>query len=190
MQLSEQWTNELAQRYSEPHRHYHTLEHVHELLALLGEFELDDRDSVEAAVWFHDAIYDTWAGDNEARSAELAATALRDMRFPRIEAVRAMINATATHDARELTRDGRLFLDADLSILGAPPERYRAYADAIRAEYSWVPDAKFAAGRAAILRRLLERPSIYQTEAMRARFEEQARANVARELAELEWRSR
>jgi predicted metal-dependent HD superfamily phosphohydrolase len=186
MQLTQEWTNELARRYSEPHRRYHTLAHVEELLTLLREFTLDDRDSVEAAVWFHDAIYDTRASDNEARSAELAASALREMHQPNIETVQAMINATATHDPSRLTRDGLLFLDADLSILGAPPERYRAYADAIRAEYAWVPDAMFAAGRAAILRRLLERPSIYQTGEMRARFETQARENVSRELATLE----
>ena len=176
MQLTEEWTNELTRRYSESHRRYHTLAHVNELLTLLRDFELADRDSVEAAVWFHDAIYDTHANDNEARSAELAGTALREMNFGNIDVVQAMINATATHDSRGLTRDGLLFLDADLSILGAPPERYRAYAGAIRAEYSWVPDAMFA----------LERPSIYQTGEMRARFEVQARENVARELAELQ----
>ena len=185
MQLPETWMNELARRYSEPHRRYHTLTHITELLSLLDEFELDDRDSVEAAVWFHDAIYDTHASDNEARSADLAETALRELRFPNIEAVRAMIVATASHDAAALTRDGRLFLDADLSILGSPPERYREYAEAIRGEYEWVPRPQFAAGRSAILRRLLERPALYLTAEMQARFEAQARENVARELTAL-----
>ena len=192
MQLTAKWRDELVKRYSEPHRRYHTLTHVEELLALLREFDLDDRDSVEAAVWFHDVIYDTRATDNEARSAELAATALREMNFRNTDAVRAMILATATHDAgsheagsedpASITRDGLLFLDADLSILGAPPQRYRAYADAIRSEYGWVPPAQFAAGRSAILRRLLDRPSIFQTDEMRARFETQARANVSDEM--------
>src|SRR5690242_14027091 len=91
MQLSSKWLDDLARRYSEPHRRYHTLAHVEELLALLRDFELQDRDSVEAAVWFHDAIYDTRATDNEARSAELAATALREMNHQNIDAVRAMI---------------------------------------------------------------------------------------------------
>lgn len=185
MQLPEKWTNELARRYSEPHRRYHTLAHITELLSLLDEFELDDRDSVEAAIWFHDAIYDTHASDNEARSADLAETALRELQFPNIEAVRAMIVATASHGATGLTRDGRLFLDADLSILGSPPERYREYAEAIRGEYAWVPRPQFAAGRSAILRRLLERPALYLTGEMQARFEAQARENVARELTAL-----
>lgn len=185
MQLPAKWMNELARRYSEPHRRYHTLAHITELLSLLDEFELDDRDSVEAAVWFHDAIYDTHASDNEARSADLAETALRELQFPNIEAVRAMIVATASHDAAGLTRDGRLFLDADLSILGSPPERYREYAEAIRGEYEWVPRPHFAAGRSAILRRLLERPALYLTAEMQARFEAQARENVARELTAL-----
>jgi len=185
MRLTEKWTKDLSKRYSEPHRRYHTLAHVEELLALLREFELDDRDSVEAAVWFHDAIYDTHASDNEARSADLAETALREMQFQNIEAVQAMIRATASHDPAGLTRDGLLFLDADLSILGSPPERYREYAAAIRGEYEWVPRPQFAAGRSAILRRLLERPALYLTAEMQARFEAQARENVTRELAAL-----
>lgn len=180
------WWSELSVRYSEPHRHYHTLDHIAEFLSLLEQFELEQREHVEAAVWFHDVIYDTHRNDNEARSAELAGSALRELKFQEIDIVQAMINATASHEAASLTAGGELFLDADLSILGAPPERYLAYAAAIRDEYAWVPPPQFAVGRASILRRLAGRPSIFRTGEMRERFEQQARANVAAELETLE----
>lgn len=86
-----------------------------------------------------------------------------------------MILAIASHGAglenpAYIRRDGLLFLDAGLSILGAPPQRYRAYADAIRSEYDWMSAPRFASGR---------------SHEMRARFERQARANVPDEMTSL-----
>ncbi|MBV9496335.1 MAG: metal-dependent phosphohydrolase [Acidobacteria bacterium] len=172
---------DLVRRYGEPHRRYHTREHVRDLLALLG----DDDWTLVAAAWFHDAIYDTHRNDNEALSAELARGALTELRFPDVETVVQIILATAKHDGTDLSATGLLFLDADLSILGAPPARYREYAAQIREEYAWVPEPQFREGRRAILERFLTRPRLYFTDAMRAQFEEQARANLREEIATL-----
>lgn len=173
------WWREVESRYSEPHRRYHTLAHIAELLALLPEA----CEEVLAAVWFHDLIYDR-RGANEERSADVAHEALVDLRFPRevIDRVTKMILATRDHDPGDLPEKGRLFLDADLAILGSPRERYREYAEAIRFEYSWVPDQLFRAARDGVLRDFLAKPAIYQTDAMRKRFEAQARQNMEWEL--------
>jgi predicted metal-dependent HD superfamily phosphohydrolase len=173
------WWREVASRYSEPHRRYHTLEHIRELLALLPEAS----EEVLAAVWFHDLIYDR-RGANEERSADVAHEALVDLHFPRasVDRVTKMILATRDHDPGELPEDARVFLDADLAILGSPPERYREYAEAIRFEYSWVPDDAFRAARDGVLRDFLGKPFLYRTDAMRQRFEAQARDNIAWEL--------
>lgn len=175
----EAWWREVESRYSEPHRRYHTLEHIRELLALLPEAG----DEVLAAVWFHDLIYDRH-GRNEERSADVAHEALLDLRFPRaaMERVTKMILATRDHDPRDLDEDAILFLDADLAILGSPSERYRDYAEAIRFEYSWIPDEVFVPARNGVLHDFLARPNIYRTEVMRRRFEGQARENIAWEL--------
>ena len=53
-----------------------------------------------------------------------------------------------------------------------------------------MPDEQFAAGRAAILRDLLAKPTLFHTTYARTHWEERARANVARELAELDAVSR
>src|SRR4051812_47839725 len=62
---------DLNQRYSEPHRHYHTLDHVFAMWTCLRN--LDEKATLlpplQLAVWYHDVIYDTHAADNEERSA-------------------------------------------------------------------------------------------------------------------------
>ena len=69
---------------------------------------------------------------------------------------------------------------------GATHDRYCAYAVAIRQEYVRVPEADFRTGRAAVLRRFLERPTIYRTAYGREHWEDAARANIAAEIEVLE----
>lgn len=172
---------ELVARYGEPHRRYHTLAHIEAIVPLVRGV------AASLAAWFHDAIYDTTRHDNEARSAELARAALHELHFdaPTIAAVVQMIVATARHDPADLDEDGRRFLDADLSILGSDPLRYDQYARQIREEYAWVPEAVYRTERAKVLAHFLDRPAIYFTAEMHARFEAAARANVAREIRAL-----
>jgi predicted metal-dependent HD superfamily phosphohydrolase len=178
----------LAARYAESGRHYHTLEHIGDCLAELDleRMHAERPDEAELALWFHDAVYDSHAGDNEARSAQLADEVLGTAGVP--DDARARIRTSilaTTHAERPDARDAALVCDADLAILGAPPERYARYAAAIRDEYGWVPAAVFRDGRAAALARFLDRASIYSTAGFQARYEKTARKNVSAELLEL-----
>jgi predicted metal-dependent HD superfamily phosphohydrolase len=180
---------ELVRRWSEPHRAYHTLVHLDEALAELDAARSQARqpDVVELAVWFHDAIYDPKARDNEQRSAEWAAQVLARAGLPAAtgERVAELVLATQQHVAAPGDVDAQILLDADLSILGRPAARFDAYEAEIRREYAWVPADAFAVERARILRRMLERPVLYGTEHFRARLEAPARANLERSLAAL-----
>lgn len=184
---------ELSALYSGPDRHYHGLAHIEALLAWADEYRaaISDPEAVEAAIWFHDAIYDSRSADNEAKSAALAVERLAGTFDPdRLARIAAMIEATATHVVPELgdevaRNDAALFLDMDLSILGASPEAFDAYESAVRREYAWVTDEAWRSGRAAVLGKFLDRPSIFHTEAFRGRFETRARENVARSIARL-----
>jgi predicted metal-dependent HD superfamily phosphohydrolase len=192
--MSETLKSELSALYRQPGRHYHDLGHVEALLAILDEHrsEFDDVEAAEAAIWFHDAIYDSRRGDNEARSAALAAEKLTYRTSPRrLARIVAMIEATATHALPDTPgsdaarRDAALFLDMDLSILGAAPAAFDAYEAAVRREYAWVDEKAWAVGRAAVLKGFLDRPVIFNTEIFQRRCEAQARANIERSLAAL-----
>lgn len=181
--------DQLTGLYSAGGRFYHNLRHVSELLRRLSDLRhlAADYDAVRFAAWFHDAVYDTRRADNEERSAGLAARALRELgvRDPTAARVREMILATKGHCAEGLTGDALLLLDADLSILGAPPETYEQYSRAIRLEYWWVEEPDYRRGRRAVLEGFLSRGRIYQTAEMAGRFEDRARRNIGREVESL-----
>lgn len=172
---------ELLARYAEPHRGYHTRQHLDECLALFGEFaHLAERPAeVEIALWFHDAIYDVHRHDNEALSADWARTALLDAGASTDtgERVAALVLATR-HSVAPQTADEQLLVDVDLAILGAAPARFAEYEAQIRREYAHVPPAVFSEKRAAILAGFVARPALYGTPALRERFEAPARANL------------
>ena len=188
-QKSEDIYKTLCVYYSEKHRAYHNLSHIKSLFVLCEDFKshIEDFSSVGFAIWFHDVVYNTKRSDNEEKSAELAEITLSDFNLPKekIEKVCAMILGTKKHDARKLSDDTKLFLDFDLSILGADAATYYAYSQAIRKEYSWVFDFVYKRERKKILESFLERDFIYNTNEMRKRFEAQARANIENEMREL-----
>lgn len=209
-------------RHREPHRRYHGVRHVvwvvrhaHTLAADLVDTSVSveaawchrrvptcDLGAITVAAFFHDAVYQPTAGDNEAASARLAhrqLTQLADPAWPstRVDHVAHMVRATAGHlepgppalDTSELDTsefDTAVLLDADLAVLGADPAAYTAYRHGVRAEYAHVDDAGWRAGRRAVLEGFLARASIYVTVGGRRRWEAAARANLVAELASLE----
>jgi predicted metal-dependent HD superfamily phosphohydrolase len=178
----------LSRAWREPHRVYHTLDHLADCLTELDRVAVpvDSLAEVEAALWFHDAIYDTRRRDNEARSAAWAVEALGALGIAEQKTARIAEHVLATkHEGLPRSRDAELVVDVDLSILGRAPDEFDAYEMRVRAEYGWVPEDEFRAGRAKILGALLARPILYRTAAFRERYERQARANLRRSLASL-----
>ena len=180
--------HELVSFYSESHRRYHNLRHVADCLK---EFDpakhlAQQPLAIEAAIWFHDAIYNTHAPDNEEKSAELAkkrlseAGVITDLKG----SVAALVMATKTHDS-SLHRDAPLLVDIDLSIFGKSEERFWEYENQIRREYDWVPSETFAIKRAEILERFLARPRIYSTKEFFDSYEKQARVNLHASIQKL-----
>ncbi len=196
---------DLAFRYCEPGRFYHTLRHVSETLVamrLLITADWDrnrdhDRDrsgeqanpisvvsSCKLAVFFHDAVYDTRTNDNEARSGELAVATLTALGCSRsvVADVDRLVRATATH--LSAGPDEAVVNDADLRVLARPAPAYDVYARRVRREYAWVSHEHWVSGRAAVLRALLEH-RVYATPWASRHWEPIARANLRRELASL-----
>jgi len=181
---------DLAARYAHPDRHYHNLSHLRHVLETLDQLKhlAQDLPALLFAAWFHDAVYDARAQDNEEQSALLAQDVLERLRVPKslIERIADLILLTKTHSAVPDDIDGQLLLDADLAILGATEAEYRQYAAAIRREYAWVAETDYRAGRAAVLKRFSERPAIFHCRPMRDQFERSARCNLRAERLALE----
>lgn len=180
---------QLVSLYTEPHRHYHNLAHILDCLCAFDTVAqmATEPQAIRVALWFHDAVYDPRASDNETRSADLARQTLIQSQAPQelLPTVQRLIMATR-HDAPPGDTDEALMMDVDLAILAADAERFDAYEQAIRREYAHVPEAGFRAGRAGILRRFLNRPSVYHTPSFRKRYERAARSNLTRSIATLE----
>ncbi len=184
--------NDLVARYSEPHRAYHTPEHIGHCLDELEQVRqlATNPDAVELSLWYHDAIYDTKAKDSEKRSARLAAEMARSASLPDSfgQSVVNLIMATK-HTAAPADPDAQLLVDIDLSILGQSEDKFDEYERQVHKEYKWIPEDAFVAGRSAILKSFLDRPTIYSTQFFRNKYEAQARRNIVRSLAQLSNRS-
>lgn len=183
-------TPALEAAYAEPNRRYHNRRHIEDCLAVLGgwpDLDATERRLLTWAIWWHDAVYDPRAGDNEARSAEWA---LRDLpalgaTVAEAQEVARLILLTAGHAVPDGDRLGAILVSIDLSILGAEPDAYDAYARNVRAEYAHVPEPAWRQGRGAVLKRFLDASVIFPDPLVRRAREAQARANLARELAAL-----
>lgn len=174
-------------RYAEPHRKYHTLRHLDECFERLERVRMraEHPGEVDLALWYHDAVYDPRASDNEARSADLAVGAMERARLTeRVrDRVRVLIMATR-HDALPLPGDAALLVDVDLGILAAASVRFDEYEDQIRAEYAWVPEPIFRSMRREVLLGFVGRDQIFVS----GEFDEDergARENLARSIARL-----
>ncbi len=176
----------LAAAYDAPERHYHNLQHIENLLNRVAAHPLHDPVVVELAVWFHDAVYDPLRPDNEEKSAEWAQEFLQETTLApaRRARVAELIRRTHDHTQPQPPHDADLllFLDADLSILGAPEAAYWVYAHQIRREYQAVPEPAYRAGRSQVLSRLLAAPVLFHTLALREELDAPARRNLQAEI--------
>jgi len=173
----------LVARYEEPHRKYHTLQHLTECLSAFESVQdlPVHAAEVELALWFHDAIYDVKRSNNEERSAEWAKAELLKANAPPEVAARVHALVIATkHSATPVEPDGQILIDIDLGILGSAEPRFAEYEHQICAEYAFVPSLLFKRKRRAIPLSFLDRPRIYSTPHFHAALEEQARANLRR----------
>ena len=175
----------LLRRYAEPHRRYHDRAHLLQVLAMVDQLAGDeDLYLVRLGAWFHDAVYDLPEREltNEEASARLSIRELGRAGFEQedLTQVARLVRLTATHAPGGRDPEGELLCDADLAVLAAPPERYDAYVEAVRAEYADVAEEDFLAGRLAVLEPLADGEIFRSGKAQSLKAA--ARANLEREL--------
>jgi predicted metal-dependent HD superfamily phosphohydrolase len=180
--------DELVQQYGEPHRAYHTLNHIQDCLQEFDQARalVEQANEVELALWCHDVIYDPQAADNETRSAAWAGKILMEggVATKAIMRIQDLILATR-HNTPPDRPDTALLVDIDLASLGYTAATFDRNNAAIRHEYQQTPAATYRAARIRVLESFLARPAIYQTEWFHDRYEVQARENLARAIQDL-----
>ncbi len=181
---------DLAARYGENGRHYHTLAHIENVLDTVDALRPFTQNfaAVELAAWFHDVIYDPQAADNEAESAGYAALILGAMGLPvaTIDKVKRLIQATTHAYPCPDDPDCQVLLDADLATFGSDWLLQEEIADAIRQEFSFVPEEAYRVGRRQVLQQFLQRDRIFYNPKMFEQYEERARQNIALAIAALD----
>lgn len=190
--LDDQLLGQLLSAHQCQGRHYHSERHVLAVLQHLDVLAHRATDEVMAtlglAAFFHDAVYDATSdgseGSNEERSARLAEERLHGLPKAVVADVARLIRATEGHALAPVPL-AAAFLDADLAILGAPPDVYDAYALNIRREYSHVPEELYRSGRATVLESFLGRDRLYFTSQAVESWERVARSNLYREINQL-----
>ena len=184
---------DIAMRYNESQRVYHSLQHIQQLF---GQFEqinnhLNQQHIIALALFYHDVIYEPTCVDNELKSAEYAVESLSPyLSAEQCQYIYALIMMTASHQIDDIDKnsdkakesDAAYLLDMDLSILGASWSEYQQYAQAVRQEYAHVLDADYRVGRISVLKGLLAHPTLYLTDYYHSQLENQARQNIEREI--------
>ena len=192
--------------YTERHRAYHSWQHVAGLFEKLGEFsDLSTRaDIIAMSAFWHDVVYRTQNHDGTPRpdyeNVRDCAELFRKytlLNQPDAAAVYDLIMATANHlQARADTQhyagfagDLDLFLDLDLSSLASPWEQFVEHFNAIRYEFSWVPELGFYSKQIQILENFAKDDvQLYRRAETREKWRDTARANLMRCITELKKR--
>ena len=182
---------DIAVRYNETQRAYHSLQHIQQLFLQFEQIKhhLNELHIIALALYYHDVIYDPRRSDNELKSAEYMVEALRCyLSAEQCQHIYALIMMTATHELHECldkdtVSDAAYLLDMDLSILGTPWSEYEVYAQAVRQEYRHIANEDYRTGRITVLQKLLSHPVLYLTAYYHNQFEVQARDNIKREIS-------
>ena len=184
---NELWT-EIEKKYSCKKRHYHTLEHLDNLLSQLTDVksEIQNWETILFTLFYHDIIYNSIKSDNEEKSAELAEKRMKQISVSndKIELCKKQIFATKSH-IKSTDSDTNYFTDADLSVLGQNWETYLLYCKNVRKEYSIYPTLVYNPGRKKVLNHFLSMDRIFKTDFFYNKFELQAKQNLQQEIESL-----
>lgn len=192
----------LSTLYTQPHRHYHNLEHINKCLAELENIKNIGLSSnsyffegLTEAIWFHDAIYNPFSKFNEEESAALYRNYVKSLynsiTDQELLVSRAILSTKSHHLFRNIniSCESELFigilLDIDLSSLGKDYDEFCVNGENIRKEFYFVPEETFYKNRIKFFENMLARERIYYTPFFFEKYEISARHNIKMSLKEL-----
>jgi predicted metal-dependent HD superfamily phosphohydrolase len=183
--LKDELWGEIEKKYSNKKRHYHTLQHLDNLLLQLIEIKskVHNWETILFSLYYHDIIYNILKSDNEQKSFEFAEKRMKQISVPTetLDTCKEHILATKSH-LKSTNNDTNYFTDADLSVLGQNWETYSDYYQNVRKEYSIYPDFVYNPGRKKVLNYFLTMERIFKTDYFCEKFENQAKQNLLKEI--------
>lgn len=188
VQLTSKLWNELTENYGQKNRHYHNLQHLSDLYTQLlpVKSKIENWNVLLFTLFYHDVIYHSTKKNNEAESAKLAASRMKELGIDSTEITKCTNQIIATkHHEKSSDSDTNYFTDADLSILGRDWDTYNTYCQNIRREYSVYPNFIYKKGRQKVIAHFLSMERIFKTEEFFNKFEEPANSNLNQELSTL-----
>lgn len=144
----------ILQRYNEPHRHYHNMEHIVDLLSKADKngFLPDD---LGLAIIFHDIIYDPKSLNNEEKSADL----FNEIYYgPNSDKIIEAILDTKKHSPTRGNPISYELCSLDLSILKSDPETLIDFENKIFKEYQFLDWDFYKTKRLEVLTKLSADP--------------------------------
>lgn len=149
----------LLTKYTEIHRHYHTIMHINYLFdaARLRDIQLTPTEAV--AIIYHDVVYIPGADDNETNSSIVLSQLqnLTGMRSKIQEACQIIIE-TSCYMKHLDNPKSKLVLDLDLIAFAEPNyDMFYSQNKAVEAEFPNIPISK----RIEFLKSILAKPKIY-----------------------------
>lgn len=177
------YVTQLLEAKLPPQLVYHSLKHTATVVKEarnLGEdagLEAPDQEALLLAAWFHDTGYTEVYDGHEYRSMELAERWLREQGYPeqRIQLVKDTIRATHRDEPRE-TELQQLLVDADMSGMGR--DDFFANAELLRAEWETTQGKTYSSVEWAESQLDFLLSAKFHTEAAKARYKEQFKANI------------
>jgi pantetheine-phosphate adenylyltransferase len=142
---------EALKRYEEPHRFYHTLSHIEDILQQLADRDLINNEALLLATVYHDVIYDPKSSTNEEDSARYFNESYNGSE-PLKQEVTTIILDTKTH--QPTTALSAIFCEIDLSILNQPLSKLMVYEHQIFKEFQFVDYSIYKAKRIEVLKAL------------------------------------
>jgi predicted metal-dependent HD superfamily phosphohydrolase len=178
----------ITRAYTEPHRHYHTLEHINQMLNLFDLTKSTARktEELELAIIFHDLVYEIPSTQNELMSAKITMKFLQNCGVQEsvIDRIFKLILSTR-HDIELHDHDQQLLSDIDLSILGQESNIFEDYESKIRKEFQYIPKDIYIKGRIKVLNHFLQKSQIYHTEYFAQNYEHRSRINIKNSIHKL-----
>jgi len=175
---------ELNLLYTEPHRAYHTLEHITIMFNLATAHGVKLSVPQQLAIWYHDCIYDPTRKDNEEQSNRLFLRHHDNVLHPNyITRTSNIILDTISHISDN--HESFDVLDLDLAGFGFDTNSYHYATSQIRLEFSHLSEEEWRYNRKQFLTSLLNRKHIFQTHWARDFYEIKARRNIEADIKSL-----